>query len=288
YRPSAHLTGTSHQRQQGRLFRSRVRNRGSLRRKDMAAQPPPGTEFMLAFCRVDYHRCLELYPQMLETQPELPMMLVPEQDVLVSCQRLGMHEVAESLGAQMISNREQASFPLVAGDGREAELRDFLRGQMRWEANLLRLTLGQAEPTDVTGRASTDVQRFQARYFATARLITLGRTDEAQEELGACLRERRTLRCFEVQLALCDYKRLPGGDPEKLSENFGRFFTEGDFAEAIRVGRQLVEASRTVYGERSVQHCRAVDSLAHVCYSAGDLTEAKSWWSESAELLRAN
>jgi hypothetical protein len=189
---------------------------------------------MLAFYRGDYHRCLELYPQMLETQPELPMMLGPAQVVLVSCQRLGLHEVAESLGAKMITNREQFTPILAAGDRREAELGDFLRGQMRWDADLLRLTLGQCKQTDVIVRASTDVKRFQARYYAAARLITLGRTDEAQEALVACLRERPALSCFEMQLALCDYRRLSGADPELLSENFRRLFTEGDLAQGQR------------------------------------------------------
>jgi len=251
----------------------------------MAAQSPPGTQFMQAFCQGEYHRCLELYPQMLQTQPELLIMLGPAQVFLVSCQRLGLHEVAESFGAQMITNRVESNSALSAV---RDEVADFMQGLMRWEADLVRLTLGQAELTDVAGRASTDVQRFQARYYAAARMITLGRTIEAQEELGACLRERPTSDCLEVQLASYEYKRLLGGDPGELSENFRRLFTGGDLAGAIRTGRQLVEVSRATYGERSGELCMAVDNLAHACYLAGDLTEAKSLWSESAEVIRAN
>jgi len=97
--------------------------------------------------------------------------------MLISLQRLGRGEEADRLGSQMLE----------------------AAGEHPWFQRLVQLTLGEAEPAEVLAEAETDAQRCQAHYYAGARLLTLGRVQEAAAEFAACLRVK--VGCPEYAMA---------------------------------------------------------------------------------------
>ncbi len=68
-----------------------------------------------------------------------------------------------------------------------------------WFHGLMRLTLGQAELSEVLEMAQSDFQRCQAHYYAGERLLTEGKPKEARSHFDVCLREK--VDCPEYTLA---------------------------------------------------------------------------------------
>jgi hypothetical protein len=126
------------------------------------------------FIGSDYEGCVETARTLMPTAAFRSDMA---QLVLISLQRLAQTEGLERFASQVLS--ATAGHP--------------------WFHGLVRLTLGEAEIADVLRLAKNDLQRCQAHYYAGARLLTIGRPQDAREQFDACLAVK--VDCPEYTLA---------------------------------------------------------------------------------------
>jgi hypothetical protein len=96
---------------------------------------------------------------------------------LISNQRIGLNQVVEAFAAKQLPMRDKMAE--YAGPGMDRFL--------RFETELLRLTLGHKRVDEVLPQAAVDIQRCQAHFYAGARSLTTGDREEARREFDACL-----------------------------------------------------------------------------------------------------
>src|SRR5207253_2990550 len=90
-----------------------------------------------------------------------------------------------------------------------------------WYEALIRLTLGQVEPSELEPLARDAQRRGQLEYYAGARSLSLGRSGEARERFEACLRINAD--CVETNLAAFESIRELNDERVRLCEE-GQFF----------------------------------------------------------------
>jgi hypothetical protein len=158
-----------------------------------------GEQFLQAFVDRDYKGCLLHFAEIQKAAPgsELEMLLLPMQIVLICHQRLGLADLAESLGASLLAMRQCVS---------QFVDMDVLSRRLLWEAELLKLTLGQAELAGVLVLAQMDGERCQAHYYAGARHLTKGDLAKARAAFDACLAIQDD--CIERRLAEAERQLL--------------------------------------------------------------------------------
>ena len=155
----------------------------------------------------DYAGCIEHAYKLLEEGAGHEILQV----LVISLQRLGRTEELDGIARQAL---------------------EVTRGRP-WFHGLVRLTLGQAEPTEVLEGACDDVQRCQGHYYAAARLATLGRAKEAAAELDACLAIDSP--CVERQLARAQRRKARSSNGQTQT-------APADPADSLAIFRQCFDS----------------------------------------------
>lgn len=140
-----------------------------------------------AFVRREYDGCVRQALVLLRTQKTHELFQV----LFISLQRLGRNDILDDVRAEILA--ATAGYP--------------------WVNTLLRLTLGEAESSEVVAQAEDDAQLCQARYYTASRLLTLGLEEEARAEFEACMAIEAD--CVERHLARFSITRPPPGEPRK-------------------------------------------------------------------------
>lgn len=157
---------------------------------DRLSQTPIEKRFSqccVAFINRDYGECLGLAFMMIadgdEAMPALVQVIT--QLVTICSQRMGGREITQVFGAGGIA----------------LTLKD------PWQHSLLKLTLGQADPSDVRTKAKNDHQRCQADYYVGCRLLTMGNEDGARRAFELCV--QGPVDCWERLMARQELEPIP-------------------------------------------------------------------------------
>lgn len=123
-----------------------------------------------------------------------------------------------------------------------------------WQRSLVQLTFGQTPLDTVLRTADDEEQRCQATYYAGARLLTVGRTAEAEELLRDCA--QRSVHCVERRLAEIELTAMSGSDaPETTEQMFQAFLAraqnavrQGRYQDGVRAAEEACDLARRSWG----------------------------------------
>lgn len=114
------------------------------------------TLYLKAFVAQDYEKCVKIGFELLSTQAN--------------------HELAQILIISLQRLQRSDDVDFIAPSALLATVKQ------PWQNMLLKLTLGQIEPSTVISKTKDDKERCQAHYYAGSRYLTLGRLMDAKRE----------------------------------------------------------------------------------------------------------
>jgi CHAT domain-containing protein/tetratricopeptide (TPR) repeat protein len=223
-----------------------------------------------AFVAGDYDRCVgHLWPLVQDDTTLHTLQLF-----LICLQRLGRDELLDQAGPQ--------SLEIAAAHS--------------WEQALLRLTLGQVEPTEVLEQATDAVRRCQAWYYTGARLLTRFEVEQAQHVLAECAVQE--CPCLECLLAQHEVTRL-GNSPasaltaeverrvEQCNRQVVRLGQEEHFDQAVLVATKALAWARQYLGGRHRSLADSLHNLAWLYKTKGNYARAELMLLQAVEIHRA-
>jgi CHAT domain-containing protein/tetratricopeptide (TPR) repeat protein len=266
-----------------------------LRRMPPVSDEQGLPRYIVAYLNQDYAAASEQALDLLRSQSSLMHL----QLLLISLQRLGEKEKVARLGTKALAEAE--GHP--------------------WDQTLLRLTLGQLDPSEVLQQASTNEQRCQGIYYASALAETAGEMQVAEHLRMLCC--QLGANCYELRLAQSETKvRESPGTSARLVETEIKSSTEGSERQApltslaelheSSLHQQVIDLNRQVVqllhqgrysqalpvateafnlacqlGTTHPDFAESLNNLGGLCYEMGDYAGATTQFRRALEIRRA-
>ena len=161
-----------------------------------------------------------------------------------------------------------------------------------WETSLLQLTNGQAALESVR-RDATDAERLcQATCYAGARLLSIGRPDDAETILRESVGQ--AAECLEHRLAEIELSAMSAADtPDRADQVFefldrraNSVLREGHYDQAVRAAEEACDLARRTWGQHDGRFVGGLSTLLTSLAYAGRTTDALELAPLAVELAR--